>query len=79
MGTPVELTDEQREKLTSLWFIWGNHGPKTNRRNHKFIQQILEREMDHRGFYKPDKSCTEAVDKVLLQRSVSDGGKANTA
>jgi hypothetical protein len=34
---PVELSQTQRERLENLWFVYGNHGPKTTMENHGFI------------------------------------------
>ncbi len=61
----VELTDEQRQRLENLWFVYGNHGPKTTMENHGFIQGFLERDADERDFYKPTAECLAAVDAVL--------------
>lgn len=38
----VEITENQRNNLIKLWFIYGNRGPKSNNSQHKFIQWILE-------------------------------------
>ena len=45
------LTEEQREALNKLWFIYGNHGKKTTLSNHRFIQNILTRGEDDRDFF----------------------------
>lgn len=62
---PVVLTDGQRERLENLWFIYGNHGPKSTMENHGFIQGFLERDSDERYFYKPTTECLAAVEAVL--------------
>lgn len=66
---PVTLTQEQREKLERLWFVYGNHGPQMTNGNHSFIQGLLERGQDERPLkqrgYIPTAECERAVDKVL--------------
>jgi uncharacterized protein (DUF3820 family) len=47
----IQLTDEQRNKLNKLWFIYGNNGKKHSHSNHRFIQNILSRGEDDRKFY----------------------------
>ena len=42
-ATPVALNAAQRDRLESLWFVYGNHGPKETYGNHQFIQGFLER------------------------------------
>jgi hypothetical protein len=61
----VQLTHGQRARLENLWFVYGNHGPKTTMENHGFIQGFLERDADERDFYKPTAECLAAVDAVL--------------
>ena len=61
----VELSDEQRRRLENLWFVYGNHGPKTTMENHGFIQGFLEHGQDERDFYHPTPECLAAVDAVL--------------
>lgn len=65
MGKAVTLTSEQRRKLEELWFVYGNHGPKSTLRRHRFIQGFLKHGFDYRRFYKPDKEVLEKVDKIL--------------
>ena len=62
---PVDLTEAQRARLENLWFVYGNHGPKTTMENHGFIQGFLERGADERDFYKPTEECLAAVDDAL--------------
>jgi hypothetical protein len=69
----VELTDGQRARLERLWFVYGNHGPKTTPDNHGFIQGFLERGSDERDFYRPTAECLAAVDAVL--GPARDGGR----
>lgn len=47
-ATPVMLTARQRERLERLWFVYGNHEPKTTSGNHQFIQGLLEHGLDLR-------------------------------
>lgn len=61
----VTLSDRQRYALEKLWFLYGNHGPKHTMRNHRFIQNILEKGKDYRDFYKPDAEAVKAVDAIL--------------
>jgi hypothetical protein len=63
----MELTDNQREKLNNLWFIFGNGGKKHSMKDHKFIQGFLEHNKDLRNFYKPSDECVIEVDKILKQ------------
>lgn len=62
----VIITPEQRVELHKLWFIWGNHGPKSTMANHRFIQCFLEHDEDTRDFFKPDKELIEKVDAILV-------------
>jgi hypothetical protein len=72
---PVTLTSAQREKLERLWFLYGNHGPKTTRGNHAFIQRLLQHGMDIRPLslkgYMPTAECEQTVEAVL-----SNNGKS---
>jgi hypothetical protein len=61
----VVLTEGQRARLENLWFIYGNHGPKSTMENHGFIQGFLERDRDERAFYKPTAECLSVVDAVI--------------
>jgi hypothetical protein len=78
-ATPVTLTDEQRERLEHLWFVFGNHGPKTTPGNHQFIQGLLEHGLDFRPLQTkrtakrdiPTEECVGAVERVLAS---ADGG-----
>ena len=55
----IVLSEQQREKLEKLWFIYGNNGKKHTHHNHRFIQNILEHGEDTELFYKnADKSKT---------------------
>lgn len=72
-ATPVTLTGAQRERLEHLWFLYGNHGPKTTPGNHQFIQGLLEHGLDLRPLQTkrtarrdvPNEECVAAVEKVL--------------
>lgn len=59
------LTSDQQRQLEKLWFIYGNHGPKSTMPDHKFIQGFLEHGEDLREFYKPSKEVIEKVDLIL--------------
>lgn len=61
----VILTATQITKLNELWFIYGNGRRKSTLSNHKFIQDLLERDEDCRELYNPTIECAEEVDKVL--------------
>jgi hypothetical protein len=75
----VAVTDAQRERLERLWFIYGNHGPKTTPGNHQFIQGLLEHGLDLRPLQTkrtakrdiPTDECVAAVEAVM---SSEDGG-----
>lgn len=75
MGKKIILSEEQRDKLSDLWFIFGNNGKKCNHGNHKFIQNILEHGEDNREFYKSSRiagyevtdECIKEVDNILKQ------------
>jgi hypothetical protein len=72
-ATPVTLTEGQRERLEHLWFVYGNHGPKTTPGNHQFIQGLLEHGLDFRPLQTkrtakrdvPTGECVAAVERVL--------------
>jgi hypothetical protein len=80
---PVTLTQEQREKLERLWFVYGNHGPKMTKGNHSFIQGLLERGQDERplkqGGWMPTKECEQAVDRLLAGREEPSAEKSDAA
>jgi hypothetical protein len=70
---PVTLTGSQRERLEHLWFVYGNHGPKTTPGNHGFIQGLLEHGLDLRPLQTrrtakrdiPTEECVAAVEAAL--------------
>jgi hypothetical protein len=72
-AAPVMLTDWQRDQLECLWFVYGNHGPKTTPGNHQFIQGLLEHGLDLRPLQTkrtakrdiPTEECVAAVEAVL--------------
>jgi len=80
---PVTLTDSQRERLEHLWFIYGNHGPKTTPGNHQFIQGLLEHGLDLRPLQTkrtakrdvPTEECVAAVEAVLASTGDEEGIK----
>ena len=51
MTKKIKLTDQQRESLEKLWFIYGNDGPKFTKANHGYIQGFLEYGEDREQFY----------------------------
>jgi hypothetical protein len=73
VATRVAVTDAQRERLERLWFIYGNHGPKTTPGNHQFIQGLLEHGLDLRPLQTkrtakrdiPTDECVAAVEAIL--------------
>lgn len=83
-ATPVTLTEAQRERLEHLWFVFGNHGPRTTPGNHQFIQGLLEHGLDFRPFQTkrtakrdvPTAECVAAVESVLAS---ADGGEEGAA
>lgn len=70
---PVEISDSQRARLEDIWFVYGNHGPKTTPGNHTFIQTVLEHGLDLRPLRTrrtpkseiPTPECEAAVDRIL--------------
>ncbi len=78
---PVSLNTAQRERLERLWFVYGNHGPKTTPGNHQFIQGLLEHGLDLRPLQtkrtpkrdRPTAECEAAVESVLA--STDDAGE----
>jgi hypothetical protein len=81
-ATPVTLTNAQRERLESLWFVYGNHGPKTTPGNHQFIQGLLEHGLDLRPLQTkrtakrdvPTEECVAAVETILASKEGVGGG-----
>jgi hypothetical protein len=79
-ATPATLTEWQRGRLERLWFVFGNHGPKTTPGNHQFIQGLLEHGLDLRPLHtkrtpkseRPTPECEQAVEAVL--EADGDGG-----
>jgi hypothetical protein len=65
MTKKVVLTEQQREQLDRIWFVYGNRGPKSSMSDHRFIQCFLEHDEDTRDFFKPSQECLEQVDKIL--------------
>jgi len=80
-ATPVTLTESQRGRLESLWFHFGNHGPKTTPGNHQFIQCLLEHGVDIRPLRTkrtakrdiPTEECVSEVEAVLARAEGRDG------
>lgn len=48
----VKITEEQKEHLIKLWFIYGNNGKKHTHFNHRYIQNFIEHNEDSEDFYK---------------------------
>ena len=67
----VAVTEESRQQLERLWFVYGNYGPKHTMENHYFIQGFLERGQDERDFNDVAPVCLAAVDVVLAVASDS--------
>lgn len=47
----IELTEDQREELEKLWWVYGNSGKKCTLQNHKLIQGFLHYGEDRREVY----------------------------
>ncbi|HEX6622469.1 MAG TPA: hypothetical protein VF064_02065 [Pyrinomonadaceae bacterium] len=85
-ATPVTLTEWQRERLEHLWFVFGNHGPKTTPGNHQFIQGLLEHGIDLRPLQTkrtarrdvPTGECVAAVEQVLSSKEGGEEGAARS-
>jgi hypothetical protein len=83
-ATRVILTDAQRERLERLWFVYGNHGPKTTPGNHQFIQGLLEHGLDIRPLQTkrtakrdiPTDDCVAAVQVVMSSKDGEGEGGA---
>ena len=83
----VKLTESQRERLERLWFVYGNHGPKTTPGNHQFIQGLLEHGLDFRPLLtkrsakrdRPTEECEAAVETILASNDDADGAAARFA
>lgn len=86
-ATPVTLAGSQRERLEHLWFVFGNHGPKTTPGNHQFIQGLLEHGLDLRPLQtrrtpkrdRPTEECLAAVDSILASPDAAEEGAARFA
>ena len=86
-ATPVTLNDTQRERLERLWFVYGNHGPKTTPGNHQFIQGLLEHGLDLRPLQtkrtakrdRPTEECEAAVEAILASTDDADGAATRSA
>jgi len=57
------MTSEQKEKLSELWKIYGNHGPQFTIGNHKLIQKLL---------FEPDVHFEEVLKQY--QEMFTEGG-----
>jgi hypothetical protein len=85
-ATRVTLNEAQRECLERLWFIYGNHGPKTAPGNHQFIQGLLEHGLDLRPLLTkrtakkdiPTAECVAEVEKVLTSTGATEDGAARS-
>lgn len=86
-ATRVKLTESQRDHLERLWFVYGNHGPKTTPGNHQFIQGLLEHGLDLRPLLtkrtakrdRPTEECEAAVEAALASTDGADEGAARFA
>jgi hypothetical protein len=74
-----KIQSEFKHKLSNLWFVYGNGGPKSTNGNHKFIQRLVEHTergtnwteqewKQNKNFYKPTKECLEAVTALVKER-----------
>jgi hypothetical protein len=87
IATRVTLTEAQRERLEHLWFVYGNHGPKTTSGNHQFIQGLLEHGLDLRPLQtkrtpkrdRPTEECEAAVEVVLASTDDAEEGATRFA
>jgi len=61
----MKLTEEQKNQLKDIWFIYGNNGKKHTLSGHKYIQKLLDQGEDYRSFYKPSKELIKLVDSIL--------------
>jgi len=85
-ATPVTLTGSQRERIEHLWFVYGNHGPKTTPGNHQFIQGLLEHGLDLRPLQtkrtakrdRQTEECEAAVEAVLAAPDDVEEGAARS-
>ena len=74
----ITLTQDQRNELHKLWFIYGNNGKKHSHCNHRFIQNILEHGEDTESFYKKSpkndltQDCIKEV-REILSRNIDLG------
>ena len=68
---PLTLTNDQKDKLKKLWFIYGNYGIKANNSQHKWIQRMLDSNIDAYWFYKKtsidsiSSECKKEVYKII--------------
>jgi hypothetical protein len=79
MNTEVEINREFKQKLTRLWFLYGNNGKLHTNGNHKFIQRLVEHvergtywsEQEwklNKKFYAPTNECYDAVVALVKER-----------
>ena len=52
MAKLVEITDDQRQELMRIWFVFGNNGKKHTHHNHRYIQNFIEHNEDTEHFYR---------------------------
>lgn len=48
----ITITEEQRNALNKLWFVYGNFGKKCTDLNHRYIQGLLEHGEDREDVYR---------------------------
>jgi anti-sigma factor ChrR (cupin superfamily) len=48
----VKITDDQRQELMRIWFVFGNNGKKHTHHNHRYIQCLIENNEDTEHFYR---------------------------
>lgn len=67
----LTLSDKERAELNKLWHVYGNNGPKSNHAQHRFIQEILEKECyDPTAWSKPR---AKAAGKIISPRNNFNG------
>lgn len=61
----INISEEQRQKLHKLWFVYGNNGKKHSHVNHRYIQNILEHGEDTESFYNAPHTKVKISDECL--------------
>ncbi len=61
----VNITPVQRKMLTEIWFTYGNGGRYHSHAGHRFIQCLLEQDVDRRLCFRPPQVVLDTVDGIL--------------